>query len=424
MPVDVGPLQAERLAEPHAGARKQEHEPDIPGQSSGTAEWLIQGDDAGEYQLSTDHRGMLDPFQRAVHFRSPDLAERNQKLIPRAAMNSCGQTNRGSRDRGEWNASVSMTTVVTRGSRLDASRARISRPRRGGRSARRAVSLGGPGVRTLLAARVQHPSTPAPVLSFPTSSGINTVVRMSPEEEERLIEHERTYWWHVVKRLYCAAILRRFRVLAATPAPLVLDVGAGGGASDELFASGTRLVLAETGLHAGFRAAPSPFKVVCVAEHMPFRSGVFDLVVAADVLEHIEDDHAAAREIARILRPAAHALVTVPAYPSLFSSHDEALGHFRRYTRRTLREVLGSAGFRPRFVSALFASLLPAVALRRILSPRGAARPTSSYVEVFGWINRACTTWFRLEALALRFIRLPLGSSLCILACTPPAPVP
>jgi 2-polyprenyl-3-methyl-5-hydroxy-6-metoxy-1,4-benzoquinol methylase len=65
----------------------------------------------------------------------------------------------------------------------------------------------------------------------------------------------------------------------------------------------------------------------------------FDCVVATDVLEHIEDDRAAIRKLSRLVRPDGKVIITVPAGPWLFGFHDEALGHFRRYTRASLRRL-------------------------------------------------------------------------------------
>jgi len=67
----------------------------------------------------------------------------------------------------------------------------------------------------------------------------------------------------------------------------------------------------------------------------------FDCVVATDVLEHIEDDRAAFARLLTLSRPGGTIIVTVPAGPWLFGYHDEALGHFRRYTRRRLLELPG-----------------------------------------------------------------------------------
>jgi len=68
--------------------------------------------------------------------------------------------------------------------------------------------------------------------------------------------------------------------------------------------------------------------------------GVADVIVMHDVLEHIEDDHAAVDRLFELTKPSGALLLSVPALPSLWGYHDEQLGHFRRYTRRTLRDVL------------------------------------------------------------------------------------
>jgi SAM-dependent methyltransferase len=64
-----------------------------------------------------------------------------------------------------------------------------------------------------------------------------------------------------------------------------------------------------------------------------------DTALYIDVLEHIEDDHAEIAHIARIVRPGGHVAVMSPAHPFLFSPFDAAIGHHRRYTRRTLAAV-------------------------------------------------------------------------------------
>ena len=64
-----------------------------------------------------------------------------------------------------------------------------------------------------------------------------------------------------------------------------------------------------------------------------------DFIVMHDVLEHIEDDVAAVERIHALLQPGGVAVISVPAYQWLFGQHDVMLGHFRRYTRRSLREL-------------------------------------------------------------------------------------
>jgi SAM-dependent methyltransferase len=89
------------------------------------------------------------------------------------------------------------------------------------------------------------------------------------------------------------------------------------------------------------------------------------LGVAYDVLEHIADDKSAAREIARVLVPGGIALVAVPADPRLWSAHDEAVGHIRRYTRETLTATLASAGLTLERMRSWNVLLRPIAAWRR-----------------------------------------------------------
>src|SRR5690606_21084469 len=81
------------------------------------------------------------------------------------------------------------------------------------------------------------------------------------------------------------------------------------------------------------------------ATALPAADESLDLVVAFDVLEHILDHDAAVGEVRRVLRPDGSFLVAVPADPRLWSAHDEAVDHVRRYTRATLTGVLERGGF-------------------------------------------------------------------------------
>jgi SAM-dependent methyltransferase len=90
-----------------------------------------------------------------------------------------------------------------------------------------------------------------------------------------------------------------------------------------------------------------------------------DLVTAFDVLEHIEEDYLAAAEITRVLRPGGTALISVPADMALWSAHDEAVGHVRRYTRETLTTVLVKGGLVVEDLWSWNVLLRPVVRLRR-----------------------------------------------------------
>ncbi len=98
---------------------------------------------------------------------------------------------------------------------------------------------------------------------------------------------------------------------------------------------------------------------------LPFPDACLDLVVAYDVLEHIQDDDRAVQEICRVLRPGASALIAVPADPRLWSAHDEAVDHVRRYTRSTLVPLLERNGMDVASVASWNVLLRPVAAWRR-----------------------------------------------------------
>src|SRR5207244_1565920 len=82
-------------------------------------------------------------------------------------------------------------------------------------------------------------------------------------------------------------------------------------------------------------------------ESLPYADGTVDLILATDVLEHLRDDYAALAELRRVAAPGGRLLATVPAYQWLWSQHDAAHHHFRRYTYRLLRSRLQMTGWEP-----------------------------------------------------------------------------
>ncbi|HWE57380.1 MAG TPA: class I SAM-dependent methyltransferase [Acidimicrobiales bacterium] len=127
----------------------------------------------------------------------------------------------------------------------------------------------------------------------------------------------------------------------------ILEVGTG------LGGFGTRL--AAMADYVGLEQDPTSFAVAearigsaggrMVLGSLPqIEEQTFDLICAFEVLEHIEDDRAALIEWAARLQPGGSILLSVPAGTHRYGAWDEAVGHFRRYTARSLREVIEAAG--------------------------------------------------------------------------------
>lgn len=185
---------------------------------------------------------------------------------------------------------------------------------------------------------------------------------MEAAELRTLVQVEDRHWWYRERRHLLARELRRL------PAPgLALDIGAaGGGNTRVLRAFGWRPLALEYAPTAAQVARERGLDVLRAdAREMPVRTGSMDLVTAFDVLEHIEEDYLAAAEISRILRPGGTALIAVPADMALWSAHDEAVGHVRRYTRETLAQVVVKGGLVIESLWSWNVLLRPLVALRR-----------------------------------------------------------
>jgi 2-polyprenyl-3-methyl-5-hydroxy-6-metoxy-1,4-benzoquinol methylase len=94
--------------------------------------------------------------------------------------------------------------------------------------------------------------------------------------------------------------------------------------------------------------------------------GRYDVVTLFDVLEHLLDDRSALDGVRKLLRPGGRVIISVPALPWLWSSHDVAVGHHRRYTPSLLGRRLREAGFRILHVTHFNTVLLPLAVLRRL----------------------------------------------------------
>ncbi|MEU8795946.1 class I SAM-dependent methyltransferase [Spirillospora sp. NPDC048819] len=164
---------------------------------------------------------------------------------------------------------------------------------------------------------------------------------MDTIELQRITRIENDNWWYRERREILSAELLRFSVPGTA-----VDIGAAAGTSSR--------VLAEHGWQAtAIDLSPDAVALARAhgveayegdARYLPLPQCHYDLALALDVLEHIEDDERAAAEITRVLKPGGTALVSVPCDMALWSAHDVALGRVRRYTRRTLAELVEGAG--------------------------------------------------------------------------------
>ena len=170
------------------------------------------------------------------------------------------------------------------------------------------------------------------------------------------------------------------------------------------------------GLDAELPRSRSPVDyVVGKLEAAPVRAGSFDVVLALDVLEHLDDDAAGLAEGARMLKPGGLLLVTVPALPSLWGSQDVVSHHRRRYTRDSLYQTFMRARL-PRPDVTYFNSLLfpPIAAIRGLRRMFGQTDQSRSDFEDNrpGFTNEILAVIFASERHLIGRLSLPIGVSL------------
>jgi SAM-dependent methyltransferase len=229
-----------------------------------------------------------------------------------------------------------------------------------------------------------------------------------------MLDMDEHHWWYRGRRLIVRTELDRLRLSKSLR---VLDAGCGSGRTlEDLVDYGTVSGL-ELDPDAAELAASRGAGEVKVGrlEELPWEDDMFDLITCLDVLEHVPDDRQALAELRRVSRPGGWLLVTVPAYQALWSLHDAANHHYRRYSRRGLRLAAVEAGWRLVRITSFNSILLPVAAAVRLAQRH--RKPDSSYNPELNlgpkWLNSVLERPLRAEAMWLdRGGRLPAGLSL------------
>ena len=244
---------------------------------------------------------------------------------------------------------------------------------------------------------------------------------MDAYEHQRMFEHEDRSWWFRARRQVIAAALDKAELPAGAR---VADIGCGtGGNLPMLTRYGTVTGVEMSPLAAELARSRGLAEVaVGTAESTSLESDSFDLVTMFDVLEHLDDDMAGLAEVRRLLRPAGWFCCTVPAFMLLWSGHDVALEHRRRYRKAELVDRLEAAGLGPQLVSYTNVALFPPVAGVRLLRRLGAKLGLEESTQADGVdvppapINAALQALWGVERFTLGKLPAPFGVSLIALS--------
>ncbi|GAA0259824.1 class I SAM-dependent methyltransferase [Rhodanobacter caeni] len=237
---------------------------------------------------------------------------------------------------------------------------------------------------------------------------------MNPEAYVDMAATESTHWWFCARRkiLGCA-----IEAMDLPPDARILEVGSGTGgnlvmlsqygklSAIEMDASARELSVKKTNGKFTVRAGNCP-------DNLPLADERFDLICMFDVLEHIDEDVETLTTLRKHLAPGGRMLITVPAYPWLWSAHDDFLHHKRRYTARTLRHTFNRSGLHVDRITYFNMWLLPLVAVARLKDRITLSKKSSGTATPSPLVNSTLHAVFCSERHMLKRFNLPVGVSL------------
>ena len=240
---------------------------------------------------------------------------------------------------------------------------------------------------------------------------------MDPHIYQQMRSLEERHWWFAGRRKIVGEILTS---LDLPEHARILDAGCGTGGNLQFlsqFGDTTGVELDDGAAALARERGTWPVLKGSLPDGMPFAEQQFDLIVLLDVLEHIDDDGASLRALAALLAPRGYLVLTVPAFPFLWSPHDEEHHHKRRYRAAGLREVIENTGLRLSYLSHFNTWLFPLVAAIRLVRKVFPANEVGRDVEMPGSAaNSMLYAVFGSERYWIGKLAMPFGVSLLAVA--------
>lgn len=235
---------------------------------------------------------------------------------------------------------------------------------------------------------------------------------MDREVYDRMAEHDATHWWYVARR----KILSRLIATEIKPpkSARILEIGCGTGHNfGMLGAFGTidAIEIDEGARDVAQGRLGRPILTAPLPGLDGIEDGAYDIVALLDVLEHIVEDEASLASIRTKLKPGGRILLTVPANPWMWSAHDTAHHHHRRYTLDSLKAVATKAGLKVHLISHFNSLLFPVAAVARLIG-KAMGKQTSDDQMPSPPVNAILTRIFGLETHLVGRVPLPVGVSI------------
>lgn len=229
---------------------------------------------------------------------------------------------------------------------------------------------------------------------------------------DRMAELDQDHWWFIARR----RILKRLigRVVRPPQKAKILEVGCGTGHNLAMLKGFGSLEASELDRCAravANKRLPGKVKSAKLPDLSMFERNGYDLIALLDVLEHVPDDLASLRATHMRLKPGGALLMTVPANPWMWSAHDAAHHHFRRYTKKQLEELFLRSGLEVQLLSYFNTLLFPLVASARVVGKLTRKESADDSLPS-GPVNWTLEKIFGLERHIIGRLPMPFGVSL------------
>ena len=229
---------------------------------------------------------------------------------------------------------------------------------------------------------------------------------------EQMAELDQRHWWFTARRRILDGLIER--VVEPPKDARILELGAGTGHNLAMLSRFGPVEASELDPIARKLASERlgrEVKEAALPDLSMFPADSYDLIALLDVLEHVPDDRASLAAIMTRLKPGGALLLTVPANPWMWSAHDVAHHHHRRYRKAEIEKLAREAGFEIELLSPFNSLLFPPIAAVR-LAGRLTGKDDSDDAMPGELVNRTLDTLFGLERSLIGRVPMPFGVSL------------
>lgn len=229
---------------------------------------------------------------------------------------------------------------------------------------------------------------------------------------EQMAKLDGSHWWFTARRRILDGLIER--VVRPPKNARILELGAGTGhnlAMLSRFGSVEASELDPVARELASERLGREVKEAALPDLSMFPADSYDLIALLDVLEHVPDDKGSLASIMTRLKPGAALLLTVPANPWMWSAHDVAHHHHRRYRKGEIERLAREAGYEIELLSPFNSLLFPPIAAVRVLG-KLTGKDDSDDAMPGALVNRTLDTVFGLERSLIGRVPMPFGVSL------------